>query len=74
MALKKQDAIVDQLSTNPKDVLEKIYACLKNYKHKKSLEDMAIPGLTVKEFLQHGDKDYKEFEYGKPLVPKHIHL
>jgi hypothetical protein len=52
---------VDQLSTNPKDVLEKIYACLKNYKHKKSLEDMAIPGLTVKEFLQHGDKDYREF-------------
>jgi hypothetical protein len=42
---------------------------LKNYKHKKPLEELAIPGIIVKEFLQHGNKYYMEFEYGK-----HIHL
>jgi hypothetical protein len=30
--------------------------------------------MTVKEFWQQSDKDYTEFEYGKPLVPKHVHL
>jgi hypothetical protein len=30
--------------------------------------------MTVKEFWEHGNKDYREFEYGKPLVPKHVHL
>jgi hypothetical protein len=30
--------------------------------------------MTVEEFWQHGDKDYRKFEYGKPLVPKHVHL
>jgi hypothetical protein len=30
--------------------------------------------MTVKEFWQHGDKDYMKFEYGKSLVPKHVHL
>jgi hypothetical protein len=24
-------------------------------------------------FCQHGDKDIREFEYGKLLVPKHVH-
>jgi hypothetical protein len=49
MALKNQDAIVDEPSTNPEDIVENFYAGLKNYKHKKPLED--IPGMTVKEFL-----------------------
>jgi hypothetical protein len=47
---------------------------LKNYEHKEPLEDSAIPGMTVKEFWQHCDKDYTEFEYRKPLVPKHVHV
>jgi hypothetical protein len=34
------------------------------------LEDLALVGMTVEEFWQHGDKDTREFEYGKPLVPK----
>jgi hypothetical protein len=51
-ALKKWDAIVDSPSKDPK----------------KQLEDLALEGMTVEEFLQHGDKDYREFEYGKPLV------
>jgi hypothetical protein len=37
------------------------------------LEDLALVGMSVKEFWQHGDKGIWEFEYKKPLVPKHIH-
>jgi hypothetical protein len=37
------------------------------------LEDLALVGMSVKEFWQHDDKDIREFEYGKPLVPKHVH-
>jgi hypothetical protein len=62
MAPKKQDTIVDEPSTDSKDAVEKFYGGLKNYKHKKLLEDLAVPGMTVKEFLQHGNKDYTEFE------------
>jgi hypothetical protein len=29
---------------------------------------------TVEEFWQHGDKDYRDFEHGKLLAPKHVHL
>jgi hypothetical protein len=35
---------------------------------------LALEGMTVEEFRQHGDKDCREFEYGKPLVPEHVHL
>jgi hypothetical protein len=38
------------------------------------LEDLVVEGMTVKEFWQHGDKDYREFEYGKPLVLEYVHL
>jgi hypothetical protein len=74
MAPKKQDAIVDKPNTDPKDVVEKFCAGLKNYKHKKLLEDLAVLGTIVKEFLQHDNKNYMEFEYGKLLIPKHVHL
>jgi hypothetical protein len=74
MAPKKQDVIVDEPSIDPKYVVVKFYDGLKNYKHKKPLKDLAIPDMSVKEFLQHGDKDYTEFEYGKPLVLKRVHL
>jgi hypothetical protein len=73
-APKKQDAIVDEPNKDPNTVVEKFYDCLKNYKTKKPLEDLAIEGMTVEEFWQHGDKDYREFEYEKPLVLKYVHL
>jgi hypothetical protein len=65
---------VDEPSKDLKTVVEKFYDGLKNYKTKKPLEDLAILGITVKEFRQHGDKKYTEFEFGKPLVPKYVHL
>jgi hypothetical protein len=65
---------VDEPSKDHKDVVEKFYDGLKNYKTKKPLEDLALEDMTIEEFWQHGDKDYREFEYGKPLIPKHVHL
>jgi hypothetical protein len=55
-------------------ILEKFNDGLKNYKTKKPLEDLALVGMTVEEFWQHGDEDIREFEYRKLFVPKHVHL
>jgi hypothetical protein len=52
----------------------KFYDSLKNYKTKKLLKDLAIEGMAVREFWEHGEKDFRKFEYRKPLVPKHVHL
>jgi hypothetical protein len=49
-APKKQDATMDETSKDPKTVLDKIYDDLKNYKTKKSLEDLALIGMSVEEF------------------------
>jgi hypothetical protein len=73
-APKKYDAIVDEPNKDPKTVALKFYDDLKNYNTKKPLEELAVEGMTVKEFWKHGDKDYREFEYGKPLALKHVHL
>jgi hypothetical protein len=47
---------------------------LRIIKTKKPLEDLALEGMTIEEFWQHDNKDYREFQYGKLLVPKHVHL
>jgi hypothetical protein len=72
-ALKKKDATMDETSKDPMIVFDKFYDGLKNSKTKKLLEDLALVGMSVKEFWQHGDKDIREFEYGKPLIPNHDH-
>jgi hypothetical protein len=41
---------VDGPSKDPKTVVEKFYDGLKNYKIKKSLQDLAVEGMTVNEF------------------------
>jgi hypothetical protein len=63
---------VDEPNKYPKTIVEKFYDGLNNYKTKKLLEDLTVEGMTVEEFWQHGDRDYWEFEYGKPLVSKHV--
>jgi hypothetical protein len=73
-APKKQDAIADEPNTDSATIVVKFLGGLKNYKHKKPLDDLVVPGMTVKEFLQHGNKDYTEFEYAKSLVSKHVHV
>jgi hypothetical protein len=65
---------VDETSKDPKTVLDKFYDGLKNYKTKKPLEELALVCISVEEFWQYGDKDIWEFEYGKSLVLKHVHL
>jgi hypothetical protein len=35
---------------------------------------LTLVGMIVEEFWQHGDNDIGKFKYGKPLVPKHVHL
>jgi hypothetical protein len=54
--LKKQDGIVDKPSKDPKTIVGNFYDGLKNYKTKKSLKDLALEGMTVEEFWQHGNK------------------
>jgi hypothetical protein len=71
---KGSDAIVDEPNTDPKATVKKFFGGPKNYKHKKPLENLVVSGMTIKEFWQHGNKDYTEFEYGKPLIPKHVHI
>jgi hypothetical protein len=65
---------VDKPSKDPKTILDKFYDGHKNYKTKKPLEDLALVGMTVEEFWQYGNRDIWEFEYGKLLVPKLVHL
>jgi hypothetical protein len=65
---------VDEPNKDPKTIVGKFYDGLKNYKTKKPLEDLALEGMTLEEFWQHGKKYYREFDYGKSLVQKHIHL
>jgi hypothetical protein len=36
------------------------------------LKDIGIPGTTIEEFWEDGDKDYNEFEYDKQLVTKQV--
>jgi hypothetical protein len=65
---------VDETNRDPKAVLDKFCDGIKNYKTKKLVEDLALVGMTIEEFWQHDGKDVREFEYGKPLVPNHVHL
>jgi hypothetical protein len=46
----------------------------KKYQLKEPLEDKSTASMTIKEFWRHDDKDYREFEYGKLLVPKQVHV
>jgi hypothetical protein len=47
---------VEEPSKDNKTIVEKFYDNLKNYKNKKPLEDLAVEGMTIKEFWEHGDK------------------
>jgi hypothetical protein len=58
---------VDEPNKDPRTVVERFYDGFKNYKTKKPLEDLALEGMIIKDFWQHGDKDYRKFEYGMPL-------
>jgi hypothetical protein len=46
-----QDAIVDEPSIDPKTAVANFFGGLKNYKHKKPLDDLVVLGMTVNVFL-----------------------
>jgi hypothetical protein len=69
----RKEAVVDEPSKDNATAMLKYFSCHKEYQHQEQLKDIGIPGMTVEEFWEDDDKDYNEFEYGKPLVTKQVH-
>jgi hypothetical protein len=69
----RKEIMVDEPSKDNATEVLKVFSCHKKYQHQEPLKDLGIPGMTVEEFWEDGDKDYNEFEYGKPLVTKNVH-
>jgi hypothetical protein len=69
----KKEVVVDESSKDSMTAVSNFFSCYQKYQHKEPLKDLGIPGMTVDEFWEDGDKDYNEFQYGKPLVTKQAH-
>jgi hypothetical protein len=69
----KEDVEVHEPNKDNTEAVGKFLRGLQKFKHKEPLVDISTPGMIVQEFWQHDDRDYKLFEYGKPLVPKQVH-
>jgi hypothetical protein len=69
----KKEVVVDEPSKDTVIAVSKFFSCHKKYQHKEPLKDLSIPGMTVEEFWEDGDKYYNEFEYGKSIVIKQVH-
>jgi hypothetical protein len=69
----RKDVVVDEPNKDMTTAVSKFFSSHKKYQHKEPLKDLCIPGMTVEEFWEDGDKDYNEFEYGKSLVTKQAH-
>jgi hypothetical protein len=65
-----KDVVVDEPNKDSATVVKKFFGCLEKYQHKEPLKELGVPGRTIEEFWEDGDKYYNEFEYGKPLVIK----
>jgi hypothetical protein len=66
----RKEVVVDEPSKDYATALSKFFSCYQKYQHKEPLKDLGISCMTIEEFWEDGDKDYNEFEYGKPLVKK----
>jgi hypothetical protein len=69
----RKEVVVDEPNKDSATVVKKFFSCYQKYQHKEPLKDLGVPGMTVEEFWEDSDKDYKEFEYGKPLITKQAH-
>jgi hypothetical protein len=49
---------VDEPDIYISTVVGNFFGNLQKYQHKEPLQDLGVPGLTVKEFWQHGNKNY----------------
>jgi hypothetical protein len=58
----KQDVDVHEPSKDNTEAVGKFLGGLQKFKHKELLVDLSTPGMTVQEFWQHDDKDYKLFK------------
>jgi hypothetical protein len=65
--------VVDELRKDNATIVLKFFSCHKKYQHQEPLKDLGIPGMTLEEVWEDGDKDYNEFEYEKLLVSKQVH-
>jgi hypothetical protein len=69
----RKEVVVDEPSKDNAIAVLKFFSCHKKYQHQEPLKDLGIPGMTVEEFWEDGDKDYNEFEYGMSLITKQVH-
>jgi hypothetical protein len=69
----RKEVVVDEPSKDDATTVSKFFSCYKKYQHTEPLKGLGIPGMTIEEFWEDGDKDYNELEYGKSLVTKHTH-
>jgi hypothetical protein len=69
----RKEVVVDEPSKDNATAVLKFFSCHKKYQHQEPLKDLGIPGMTVEEFWEDGDKDYNKFKYGKPLDAKQVH-
>jgi hypothetical protein len=65
--------VLDEPSKDDATAVSKNFSSCQKYLHKETLKDLGIPGMTVEEFWEDGDKGYNEFEYEKSLVIKQAH-
>jgi hypothetical protein len=68
------DGNVNEPSIDISNVVGIFFGNLQKYQHRELLHDLGVPGLSLKEFWQHGDKDYTELEYEKLLFQKQVHV
>jgi hypothetical protein len=69
----RKEVVVNEPNKDNAIAVLKFFSCHKIYQHQKPLKDLGIPGMTIEEFWEDGDKDHNEFEYGKPLITKQVH-
>jgi hypothetical protein len=58
----RKEVVVDEPNKDDATAMSKFFSCYKKYQHNEPLKDLGIPGTTVEEFWEDGDKDYIEFE------------
>jgi hypothetical protein len=64
----KKEVVVDEPNKDMVTAVSKFFSCHKKYQHQEPLKYLSIPGTTVEEFWEDGDKDHNEFEYESRLL------
>jgi hypothetical protein len=59
----RKEVVVDEPNKDFATVVKKFFCCYKKYQHKETLKDLRVPGMTVEEFWEDGDKDYTKLSW-----------